>query len=938
MADALAGLLFAVAAAVPAVNAQSAERDFAVRCGKLYRGPGQPLTDAVLVVRGGRVQQVLQGAAAPADLPLLDFGDKVVMPGIVAADTDLAANPDSDYNVTPDFVALDGFDYVRSHATALAGGVTTVYLAPGRNRLVPGQGSVVKLFGDDIVHRTLAEQACLHVTLGGESTRSPDLFEPTPHPTADDPLLPARRQYPSSRLSQLATLRQLFRDAAGAASDGLTGPGAAEDRYSQHALHRVAIGDLPLRIAAREAADLRRAVRFARELGTRAVLENPFEIAPVAALAAEQGASVVLRVPVHVSASNPGGEDRRDESITSDPRNAAIAARAGLRIALAPSRDGDLADYLLVAGIAVRHGLDPAKAFDAITADAAAILGVDDRVGTLDSGKDADFLVLSGEPFATGTMVERTYVDGRLAFERQTDGKLLAVRARRILTGDGRTIENGVVLVADGRIKGVGTDLAVPFGARIVSVPEGIVVPGFIDAHTSLGLSGDGTDVPPGSADQRVADAVVAGDPLFRSALEAGITTLLVSGPDFPRDARAGDRVAGRISAIKPGAPTREQLVLEPIAGIRFAFDSIDDAEVKTLADQIKAGRAYIEAWQKYEKAVADWKAGKGEKPPDEAAPPPAAPTADAVSGTWEVQIRAEIPVPLTMTLELALDGTKVTGSLRMRFGEQQGPAAEISEGSFENGRIRLVARAMGGEAVLEGTVADDSMSGTFTAGEGRLRGEFSGRRTATGDGTATAAAALAADGSGEPRKPAVQQNLEPIRAWLEKRAVAVVRTNRAPAIRNVIAMLDKEQLPYVLHDVGDAIETPAILGEKPPNVMLGPELVQRDGRDIVNAAAVLADRDVPLALASGDTTGSRYLPLHATHAIRYGMDPDAALRALTSGPARMFGIDDRVGSITRGKDADFVVFDGNPFEVTSRVLVVVAGGRVVVDNREESR
>jgi len=89
---------------------------------------------------------------------------------------------------------LDGFDFTREYHRALAGGVTTVYLSPGRARLLSGQGSVVKLFGDDIVQRVLAESGCLRINMGPGATSAPAIFEPTPTPTADNPLEPARKQ------------------------------------------------------------------------------------------------------------------------------------------------------------------------------------------------------------------------------------------------------------------------------------------------------------------------------------------------------------------------------------------------------------------------------------------------------------------------------------------------------------------------------------------------------------------------------------------------------------------------------------------------------------------------------------------------------------------------------------------------------------------------
>ena len=112
----------------------------------------------------------------------------------------------------------------------------------------------------------------------------------------------------------------------------------------------------------------------------------------------------------------------------------------------------------------------------------------------------------------------------------------------------------------------------------------------------------------------------------------------------------------------------------------------------------------------------------------------------------------------------------------------------------------------------------------------------------------------------------------------------------------------------------------------------------REDGASLVNAAARFSDLDMPVVFGTGDCAGSRHLPLHAAYAVRYGMAPDQALMAITSHAARAFKIDDRVGSLQRGKDADFVVFSGDPFEPQSRVLLVACNGAIVVDNREAQK
>jgi imidazolonepropionase-like amidohydrolase len=926
---ALAGLVAAESRAQQPDAAPA--RDFAVRCGTLLVGDGSaPLRDTWLVVRGGKVQAV--GAAeAPADLPVVDAGASVVMAGIVAVDTDLAGATDSDYQVAPDALAIDAFDFDRKWLEALQGGVTTAYLSPGRNRLVSGQGAVVKLAGRDIVERVLTENACLRVNLGDAALQAPRVFEPVPHPTADDPLEASRIQLPTARISVLAELRALFA-AATDPDPGAGGLGAAEHRYDERPLADVVARKLPLRAAAFRSQDVARALALQQEFGLRMVLEDPQQIAAVAAQAAAQDVAATFRVPVRFGAPNPGGEDRRQEQLEPQPDAPARAAAAGMRIGLAPAAGVSLRDYLMAVAIAVRHGLPRERALRAIGAEAAAILGVADRVGTLAPGRDADFLVLSGDPLAVGTMVESTWIDGRRAFARTTQSRTLAVRAGRVMDGTGRVFRNGVVLVQDGRIKGVGEELAIPYGAQVVDVPDGVMTPGFVDAFSHLGLAGDGTNVPTGTPGQRLHEAIEHDDPMFAPALAEGLTTLLVAGKD-------GGAVNGRITAIKTGARDRAAMVLREVAGLRLAHDAIGPDAIKPVADQIERGKRYVEQWRKYEQALAEWQRGERGKPAAAASPPPpaadAAPVEDPVSGTWEAEIDLQGQVQIKVALELKLDGTKVTGTIRIAFAGREMPPQEISSGSWADGKLKLEFRGMGGSATLEATLQGDTLTGRFTMGRMGEQ-DVTGRRTSKTPPTgAKKASGAKVDDDGRPKAPKVDENLEPLRAVLEKRGALVVRCNRGAAIRDVVALLEKEQVPYLLQEVEDLLDDAALADGKRPAILVGPVVLsERDG-DLRNAAAVFCDRDLPIVFGSGECAGARHLPLHAAYAVRYGLGPADALAALTLWPARAFQLADRIGSLEKGKDADLVVFSGNPFEPQSRVLLVVCNGAVVVDRRE---
>ena len=935
-----AGALLASPVLAPPVLAQEqADKPTALLCGKIYIGNGQVMTNVYLVIKGGKVDRLVR--TRPKDAHFVDASAKVIMPGIVAADTNLTAHRDSNYNVTPDFVALEGFDFLGNYNRPLSGGVTTAYLSPGRTRFVSGQGSVVKLFGDDIVERVLAENACLRITLGKEANTAPAVFEPTPHPTADDPLVPARKQYPSARISQLNELRRIFRDAQ-AKDAKVQGQGSAEDRYDVTPLKNAAKGSLPLRIAAKEAPDIRNGLKFAKELGATVVLENPFEVEK--ALAIHEGApfAAVFRLPVRPGQSNSGGENRSTKSAPRNrPENAVLAALAGARIAIVPNADGDLADFLLVASVAIRMGLTAKQALQAITLDAAKLLGVEARVGSLEPGKDADFLVLSGEPFAVGTLVEDTFVSGAHAFHREKDSDTLVVRAGRIITLEGQTIENGTITVSGGKIKSIGKDQPVAAGARVIDMGNSVIVPGFVDAYCHAGLSGDTSGIPVGKAAHRLTEVIKPDDPVLRTLLEAGLTTVFVSGRD-------GGLVSGRVAAVKTGAKDQKAMVVKDIAGIRFVHDNILPGSIKALETQINKGKAYIKKWQKYEKDLADWKAGKKKKAPENQKPESVKEEEpksemDLITGLWQADITGGSRFPISFELELKLeDDNRITGSVQISIsGQPMGPKRPITRGTYDEGTFTFAFRGgigRGGETVFKGEVDGENLTGTVTMGTREMQfvaTRTSGQPTARGTGGPSGIRKSKKPKDGRPQEPDIDDNLEPMKALLEKKIPAIVSTTRAEAIIEIVDWFEKNKLPYLLQGARDAVDTPYILGDSKPGFLFTPNILTRKGKKVKNAAARISEHGYPVALVSGDTEGSRYLPLHAALAVRYGMDSTEALKAITLYPAKMFKVDDRIGSLKRGKDADFVVFSGNPLEMTSRVQLVVVNGEVVVDNRK---
>jgi imidazolonepropionase-like amidohydrolase len=504
------------------------------------------------------------------------------------------------------------------------------------------------------------------------------------------------------------------------------------------------------------------------------------------------------------------------------------------------------------------------------------------------------------------------------------------VRCGRILDAEGHVFRNGVVLCEDGRIKAVGEDLSIPFGARVVDLPHGVMTPGLLDAFSHLGLAGDGQPVPACTPNQKIAEAIAFDDPMFGAATAAGLTTALVSGKD-------GGQLSGRIAAIKLGARDQAAMVVRAVAGQRFLVDGVGADAARPLQEQLDRAKKYRQTFIDYDKAVAEQKAG-GKAEPPKAEPPKAPPTPpaaeDPLTGTWESTVEVPGGSPLKAYLELRLEGTAVTGRVRLVLGTRELPAQEITSGSFQAGKLKLEFRGTGSSATVEAEVKGEEMTGKVALPQ---MGEqnFTGKRTSKPASKPAPATAPATDAKSEaPKKPPVDEGLEPLRQCLDKTATLVVRCNRGPAIKAVVELLQKEQVPFVLHGADGLLDEADLLGASHPAVLLEPEIVREQDGELQNAAAMLADRGHPVLLGSGQCGGARFLPLHAAYAVRYGMSPVDALLAITRATAQAFQLDDRVGSLRKGKDADFVVFSGDPFEPTSRVLLVAVNGEIAIDNR----
>ncbi len=573
----LLGLLLAA----PAMAAEPQ----AYHAARLWPGDGPPISDAVLVVRDGKIVAVGKRAdiSVPADAVMHELGDATIIPGLIAGETSLAEKGRDDLHaLTPHYRAIDGFDWYADYHGPLSGGVTTVQLSPGAKRLLPGQGAVVKLAGESPEKRTLRETDSLRIVLGDGFKGAPRIYEPPVGAvSADRPLEPTRPQLAATLNSAVAGLRASFLAAKNEpnSQDSFVKAIAASGNSKQ-----------PLRVSAPGAADVAAALALAREFDLRLVLVEPAVAKDKLAEWKEHVDGVILNAGVRPGVAS-------DDSSAHLPVDAARDLRtSGFRVAIKAANDADLKDLLYLVGL-FSSRVTPVDAMRMLTADAAAILGVGDRVGSLASGKDADFVVLNGEPFGLHTRVRTVFVNGETAFEMKSSAARKVIHAGRILTGNGEVISGGSLVIDDKVIRGVGRDVAIPADSEETKFANAVVVPGFLDLATGLGIGAPLTT--PIGIGTKLGDRLAHGDPAIGTARQGGVTTVLLAGP-----------APSSVLAFK--LSDRPRVVREPVA-LHFALRGNLTSAAANLRDTLSSGKAYADLWTKYESDLAAYAIKKKE-------------------------------------------------------------------------------------------------------------------------------------------------------------------------------------------------------------------------------------------------------------------------------------------------------------------------------------
>ena len=358
---------------------------------------------------GIRVQDGRIAAIGPDLVPLpgeetVDLEGRPVYPGFVDAHSHLGLDnygvgfEGHDYNEMGDIVAcqLRGIDSFnpqdKAIPMALAGGVTTVGAGPGSANVLGGTFLAVKTYGRCVDDMAVKAEVAMKCAFG------------------ENPKRCYRDKGDSARMTTAAKLREmLFK-----AREYLAKKEAAGDDLSKRpgfdmkleALIPVLKGEMPLKAHAHRADDICTAIRIAREFGVKLTLEHCTE----GHLIVDELVRAGWPVAVGPTLTNASKFELVNKTFTTP----GILAAAGLQVSIITDAPVIPQHYLpLCAGLAVKAGMDPFAALQAITINPARHLGIADRVGSLEVGKDADIVVADGDPMVSSTRILAVYLDGK---------------------------------------------------------------------------------------------------------------------------------------------------------------------------------------------------------------------------------------------------------------------------------------------------------------------------------------------------------------------------------------------------------------------------------------------------------------------------------------------------------------------------------------------
>jgi imidazolonepropionase-like amidohydrolase len=385
-----------------------ADRSVAIVGGRVVPITGEPVDGGTVLIEDGRIVAVGSDVTVPQGVRVIDAAGSWVLPGFIEAHGHLGVHEEGegwagqDTNemtepVTAQVRALDAINPADlGFRDAITGGVLAVNVNPGSGNPIGGQTVALKCWGRTVDEMLLREPSGLKSALGENPKR----------------VYGEQKKTPSTRLGTAAVIRGAFVDAANylqridVQQRKPEGERTPVDRdLKLEALGKVLRREIPWRQHCHRADDIATAMRIADEFGYDLVIDHGTEAHLLADIIAAKGIPVIIG-PLFTSRSKV---ELRNRSLANPGR----LAQAGVTIAITTDHPVVPVNFLAYqAALSVKEGLDHETALQALTINPARIAGIDDRLGSIEAGKDADLVIWSGDPLNVLSRVERALIDG----------------------------------------------------------------------------------------------------------------------------------------------------------------------------------------------------------------------------------------------------------------------------------------------------------------------------------------------------------------------------------------------------------------------------------------------------------------------------------------------------------------------------------------------
>ncbi|MEZ6135203.1 MAG: amidohydrolase family protein [Pirellulaceae bacterium] len=410
----------------------------AIQGAKIITISGDTIESGTILIRDGKIEAVGTDVKIPGEAKVIDAKGKVVMPGFVDAHNSAAMSQANERTeVVPFLSVVDSIDPVADYfEECRRNGITAAAVVPGNSTLIGGQAAVLKTAGQYVNDMLLVREAGLKLSLRPTSgsrmsqmarlrkelDKAKEAIKKAGKEEKEKPKDDAPEAKPEGKPEE-APQESNGEGAENGNGNANTASNAAAEEVGLKALMKAVQGESPVYIYCENGMDVVAAIKLVEDYHLKPIYVLGQNCYKAVEILSGQRKTVILDPTLVYWETNPRTREDKQIVLPQIYRDAGVpyifqTDDSGSRRTLGSSY------FWYQAAMAVRYGMSEADALKAITLDPAKLVGIDHLVGSIEVGKDADLLILTGGPFDIGTWVEHTLVDGEVVYSRAEDEKL----------------------------------------------------------------------------------------------------------------------------------------------------------------------------------------------------------------------------------------------------------------------------------------------------------------------------------------------------------------------------------------------------------------------------------------------------------------------------------------------------------------------------------